>query len=188
MTASPSALQTTSHSVGEFHDHLSTLLDVYAEIYADKLADPFFGVPRYQERLEAYAARSGFGLAIGNLDGEVIGYALGFTLPQGSGWWRGLLEDVDPTLVAEDGSRTFAITEIMVREPWRRRGYAKALHDAILEGRSERRATLLVLPDNLPAQAAYRSWGWHRVGGIKPFDDAPVYDAMILTLRPEDQG
>jgi ribosomal protein S18 acetylase RimI-like enzyme len=183
MTASAPPLQTTRHGAEALPEHLQVLLDVYAEVYADKLADPFFSVPRYQDRLEAYASRAGFALAIGYLGDDVVGYALGFTLPQGSGWWRGLLEEIDPVLVTEDGRRTFAITEIMVREAWRRRGYAKALHDALLEGRPEQRATLLVLPDNAPAQAAYRSWGWYRIGGVKPFDDAPVYDAMVLDMK-----
>lgn len=182
MTPPDQDLHVTTHGATDLLELRPPLLDVYAEVYADRLADPFFSLPRYWERVEAYASRNGFGVAMGRLDGEVIGYAMGFTLPEGSLWWRGLVEKVDPALLVEDGRRTFAISEIMVRAPWRRLGHARALHDALLRERTEERATLLVLPDNAPAQAAYRSWGWRRVGGVKPFDDSPTYDAMLLEL------
>ena len=65
----------------------------------------------------------------------------------------------------------------------RRRGYARTLHDALLHNRPEQRATLLVIPDNTPAQAAYRSWGWTKLGELQPFPDAPVFDTMIRDLQ-----
>jgi GNAT superfamily N-acetyltransferase len=164
------------------------LLTVYTEVYTDKLSDPFFSPQRYWERLEAYASRDGYSLVLGRLDGELIGYAMGFTLPAGSSWWRGLRTAVDPALLTEDGHRTFAITYMMVRAPWRRRGYARALHDALIQGRAERRGALLVLPDNVAARTAYRSWGWYRVGELQPFADAPVYDAMVLDLPSPQVG
>jgi GNAT superfamily N-acetyltransferase len=156
------------------------LLAVYAEVYADKLSNPFFSPERYWERLEAYASRAGYSLVLGRLDGELIGYAMGFTLPAGSAWWRGLRTDVDPAVLVEDGQRTFALTYMMVRAAWRRRGYARALHDALLRDRPEQRAALLVLPDNVPARTAYDSWGWYQIGELQPFADAPVYDALVL--------
>jgi GNAT superfamily N-acetyltransferase len=160
------------------------LLAVYQEVYAADLADPFFALPRYRQRLEGYAARDGFSLALGRLGGHLVGYALGYPLPAGTAWWEGLRTPADPGLSAEDGRRTFGVNEIMVRAPWRRRGYARRLHDALLHGRPEQRATLLVLPGNAPAQAAYAGWGWRKVGELQPFPDAPRYDAMILTLAP----
>ncbi len=73
----------------------------------------------------------------------------------------------------------------MVRTAWRRRGVARALHHDLLAGRREERATLLVLPDNRPAQAAYANWGWKKIAELQPsFPDAPVYDVLILPLRP----
>jgi ABC-type multidrug transport system ATPase subunit len=80
------------------------------------------------------------------------------------------------------GRRTFALTEIMVRANCRRQGYARKLHDLLLSNRRESRATLLVLPDNVPARTAYIKWGWRKLGGLKPFDDAPTYDAMLIDL------
>jgi ribosomal protein S18 acetylase RimI-like enzyme len=158
------------------------LLAVYAEVYAERLGDPFFSEENYWRLLEGYAARDGFVLVTGRLCGELVGYAIGYPLPVNSGWWRGLRTPVDPTLLAEDGHRTFGITYMMVRGAWRRRGYARALHDALLADRPELRAALLVRPDNTPAVNAYLAWGWRKLGELQPVDDAPVYDAMVLEL------
>lgn len=168
---------------GGLHEQREDVLAVYTEVYADQLYDPFYSLPRYWERLAAYAARDGFALVTGRLAGELTGYALGYTLPEGSAWWRGFRGDVDPALLRETGDRTFALNELMVRPGWRRRGYARALHDSLLQHRTEARATLLVNPDNLPALAAYRSWGWYQLGRLQPFEDAPVFEAMVRDLQ-----
>ena len=34
-----------------------------------------------------------------------------------------------------------------------------------------------------PARTAYERWGYVRVGSIRPWRDAPLYDAMVLDLR-----
>ncbi len=176
-------LAVQKYDASGLHEQREDVLAVYAEVYADELDDPFYSLPRYWERLSAYAARIGFSLVTGRLAGELIGYALGYTLPEGSGWWRGFQGDVDPALLQETGDRTFAVNELMVRPGWRRRGYARSLHDSLLRHRPEARATLLVRPENAPARAAYRSWGWYELGQLQPFDDAPVFEAMVRELR-----
>jgi GNAT superfamily N-acetyltransferase len=172
--------QWDAHGIREQRDEL---LAVYTEVYAERLGDPFFSPERYWERVEAYASRDGFSLVTGRLGDMLVGYAMGFTLPHGSGWWRGFRGEVDPELLTEDGRRTFALTYMMVRQAWQRRGYARALHDALLRDRAEQRAALLVIPDNVPARGAYLSWGWYVLGELQPFDDAPVYDAMVRKLK-----
>jgi GNAT superfamily N-acetyltransferase len=164
------------------HETRTEILAVYRDAYADKIELPFFTEERFWERLAAYANRDGFGMVDARQDGHLVGYALGYPLPAGSRWWDGLITSVEPDLLTEDGSRTFALNYIMVRHSSRRQGVAKALHDALMGSRPELRATLLVLPDNLPASTAYASWGWRRIGGLKPFDDAPTYDALVLDL------
>ncbi len=69
--------------------------------------------------------------------------------------------------------------ELAVRAPWRRQGYAAQLHAHLIAGLSEERLTLLVRPDAEPARRAYTAWGYERVGQIQPFEDGPVYDAML---------
>jgi hypothetical protein len=63
------------------------------------------------------------------------------------------------------------------------RGLAHALHDKLLAGRTEQRATLLVNPGNESAYARYRKWGWCRVGWQRPdWDDAPRFDVLMRDL------
>lgn len=181
--ATPAPTLTIAHGgASGINEERDTLLAVYAEVYAEQLYDPFFSLPRYWERLQAYSERRGFALVSGSIEGELVGYALGYTLLSGSGWWSGLRSSADPDEVYETGDRTFALNEIMVREAFRRRGYARMLHDALLGNRKEQRATLLVLPGNEPARTAYVSWGWRKLGDLRPFDDAPTYDAMVRDL------
>ncbi|MFC7244280.1 GNAT family N-acetyltransferase [Catellatospora aurea] len=170
------------HYAADMVELRDELLSVYREAYADKIQQAFFTEDRFWERVEAYARRDGFELVTARVGGSLAGYALGYTLPAGSAWWHGLLNEVDPGLVVEDGSRTFALNYIMVRPSMRRRGIAEALHAALMRGRPESRATLLVLPDNISAISGYRKWGWHQVGELKPFADAPIYHSLLLNL------
>ncbi|MCA1708960.1 MAG: GNAT family N-acetyltransferase, partial [Actinobacteria bacterium] len=86
------------------------MLAAYAEVYAGQLDDPFFSTPSYWQRLEAYAGRTGFTLVTGRLENNFVGHTFGYTLPAGSHWWQGFRGEVDPTLLAETGERTFAVT------------------------------------------------------------------------------
>jgi len=128
MASSPE-LAVTTHGSAELDEYRQILLDVYEDVYRGRLDDPFFSTPRYWERLQGYASRQGFAFTMGRLGSDPVGYALGYTLPAGSGWWRGLKSDVDQSELNEDGHRTFALNEIMVLGQWRRRGFAHQLYD-----------------------------------------------------------
>lgn len=183
MNTAPVELDIQRHDAEGMKQQKDDLLRVYQEVYAERLNDPFFYPDRFWKRLEGYASREGFRLVTGQLEGELIGFTLGESLPAGSGWWRGFKGEVDPDLLRETGARTFGINELMVRPTWRRHGYAKGLSNALLEGRPEERATLLVRAENIPAYTAYRAWGFHTIGQVQPFDDSPLYEAMMKSLR-----
>ncbi|BCB90654.1 GNAT family N-acetyltransferase [Phytohabitans suffuscus] len=161
------------------------VLAVYREVYADQLGDPFRTPERFWERLDAYASRDGFGMVCASVRSELAGFALGYPLPPRSRWWEHLRgeHEGDPAFTWEDGTRTFAFNELMTAPAWRGRGLAHAVHDALLTGRPEQRATLLTRPDNEPAHSAYLRWGWRVVGTMRPFADSPVFDAFVLDLR-----
>lgn len=63
-----------------------------------------------------------------------------------------------------------------------RHGYARIIHDALLSGRTEPLAYLLVRVGN-PARTAYESWGWRVIGQDQPFPDSPMMDEMAKMTR-----
>ncbi len=183
MTSQIPSLLVRRHDEEGMHQLRDDLLAVYAEVYADLVDDPFFTPHRFWERLEKnYAPWPGFSLVTGWLNGSLVGYSLGYRLPKGSLWWQGYRGDAAPDALIEDGKRTFALTQLMVLPARQRHGYARRLHDALLNDRPEQRATLLVKPGNVPARTAYLKWGWRRFGQVKPFDDSPVYDSLTTQL------
>jgi ribosomal protein S18 acetylase RimI-like enzyme len=175
-------LTVVRHNGEGLQEQKTDILTVYREAYADRLDDPFFYPERFWERIERGSHRDGFRLVTGRVQGELVGFTLGSILPADTAWWRGFKGTPDPDLVRETGSRTFGINELQVRPAWRRRGYAKALSDALLEDLPVERVTLLVRAENKPAYVAYLAWGFHVVGQMQPFDDSPLYEAMVIEL------
>lgn len=173
-------------AAGALRISIDVIVPVYEASHAEALNDPFHSTQRFLDRLDAYTQRDGFELVVAYAnDNEPVGLAFGFALPETTRWWRGLVTPVPDGFTDEDGRRTFAVNEIMVCPEWQRRGVARSVHAELLSGRPEQRATLLVEPDNVPAQAAYASWGWRKIAELKPFPDSPLYHALILPLAPE---
>ena len=135
-------------------------------------------------RFDAYTTAPGFELVIAYTDdGEAVGQAWGWPLGAESKWGAGLAAEPEPGFTREDGTRTFALSEIMVRRPCTSQGIAHALHDELLHGRSEQRAALLVRPANAFAYRAYTRWGWRPVAQLRPdWPNAPLFDVLILPL------
>lgn len=159
------------------------LLDVYAEVYADRADDPFFTPDRFAEGLDGWSSRPGWSCVVGWDAGQPVGYAYGAPLPADARWWGGLLTEVPAVDIVETGTRTYALSELMVRARWRKTGISRALHDALLGARPEQRATLLVEREHPKVRALYESWGWQWFGGLRPrIPDAPLLDAMLLPL------
>ncbi|MER6422686.1 GNAT family N-acetyltransferase [Streptomyces sp. NPDC001137] len=156
------------------------LLDVYAEIYKERLGEEFHSVERFDERLGWNAEVPGFAAVVGYVDDTPIGYAYGCTLQETTRWWNGLQTPVPDGATMENGSRTLALSELMVVEKVRGTGIAQQIHDALLSGRPEERVTLLVERDRPKVRALYESWGYEWFGEVQPFPDSPLYDALVL--------
>ena len=176
-------LRIASHDIGAARAMADQLIALYARVYADKLADPFFSEERFAERFQAHTSRAGYALVTARIGDDLVGYAYGVPLAANSAWWSGLRKPLPAEVTRESGNRTFAVNEIMVLREWRRRGIARRLHDELLGRRPEERATLLVEQGNVPAITAYRRWGWRQIGELQPFADSPVYASMVLDLR-----
>ena len=169
-------------SVG-LQDIRPELLEVYAEIYTDRLSEEFHSVARFNERLGWNTEVPGFAAVVAFLEDVPVGYAYGCRLQPGTRWWNGLLTPVPEGATTETGSRTFALSELMVVEKVRGTGVAKQIHEELLRDRSEERVTLLVEQGHSKVRALYEACGYHWFGEVLPFPDAPMYDAMILRRR-----
>lgn len=160
----------------------SVIVPLYEASHANVIDNPFYTGERFAERVRGYLKAPGFEIVIARIGGEPVGQAFGYALPERARWWNGLTTPVPEGFTDETGSRTFAFNELMVVPQRQGQGVAHALHDQLLGGRSEERATLLVREDNTPAQNAYRRWGWQKIGKLRPYPDAPHYDSMVIAL------
>ncbi|MGW7786524.1 N-acetyltransferase family protein [Streptomyces tricolor] len=167
---------------------LGAFLPAYAEVYAEP---PYGEGPRdvaeFAEHFRAHVRRSGFRLVLARDGDEVVGFAYGYRLAPDTRWWSNL-QDARPSddVAREDGRRTFAVIELAVRQAWRRRGIAAALHARLLDGLDVERVTLTVRPEPEagPARAAYAAWGYRKAGVSRPRDGAPLYDCMLRERSP----
>lgn len=147
--------------------------------------DEFHSIDRFLERTRGYMRAPGFGMVAAFIDSTPVAQAFGYTLPPNARWWNGLTTPVDPDLIEETGSRTFAVNEVMTHPDWQRKGLGSATHTELLRVRPEERATLLVDETNTPAVAGYEKMGYRKIGKLKPFPDSPNFDAMILQLHDQ---
>ncbi|MFH8729706.1 GNAT family N-acetyltransferase [Streptomyces termitum] len=174
----------TAERLPEIRQHL---LDIHAEVrHRDfGLTGPFYDVERFDERLSTYAARSGWSAVFATEDGEPVGFAFGCPLPAETRWWSSMITELPDGYTDEDGVRTVALNEIVVRKPWRGRGIAWQIHEEWLSRRTESRVTLLVNPANGDGavQAVYEAWGYRTIGRQQPFPDSPVFACMTRELR-----
>jgi ribosomal protein S18 acetylase RimI-like enzyme len=171
-------LRLRHYSASEADESVDQLVDLYLAVYPG--GDEFHSEDRYRRQLSLHMQRAGWELVTATVSGELVGYIYGFALAAQTRWWEGIQEPVPAGLTDEDGKRTFALSELLVRPAWRRRGIARALHDELIGSRTEERATLLARPGNAAAQAAYRSWGWRRITRLRPsWENAPTFDVLV---------
>ncbi|MBC8092343.1 MAG: GNAT family N-acetyltransferase [Pseudonocardia sp.] len=112
-----------------------------------------------------------FALSIATLDEEPVGFAYGVTLA----------EDTS----AEPPGHTFHVMDLAVSHAHRRRGLGRRLLAMLLDGRSERRATLTVQPTATETQTFYRCLGWQHAGTRESPDNtiSPTWEVYVLPLR-----
>ena len=163
--------------------HADDLLALHAEVYAE----PPYGLhdhdaARFTDRFRVQRRQPGFVLAEARHGGYLVGYAMGMPLRPSTSWWRDVTTALPGDVTAEHPGRTFALADLVVRAPWRRQGIGRALHDRVLAGRPEERATLTVPPAATAAQHALQAWGWRKLArtrGTGP--GSPVSDVLVRT-------
>jgi GNAT superfamily N-acetyltransferase len=156
----------------------------FHQLHAEVYADPPYGQDDedYPRRFAVQRRQPGFVLAEARNGGYLVGYAAGMPLRPSTSWWRELTTPLPDEVTAEHPGRTFAVVDLLVRASWRRQGIGRDLHDLILDGRPEERATLTVLPAAAAAQHALRAWGWRKVARAQAGPDAPAADVLVTAL------
>jgi ribosomal protein S18 acetylase RimI-like enzyme len=157
--------------------HEEELEAVHREVYGEA------GHETFARQFRVWRRQQGFALAEARHGDYLVGFAAGMPLRPSTSWWKNLTTPVPAEVTTEHPGRTFALTELLVRASWRRQGIAGSLHDLILDGRPEERATLAVPPAATAAQRAFREWGWSRVARTHgPDHGSPVLDVLIVAL------
>lgn len=164
-----------------------TVRDIYIDAYIKAIAsgDPFSTVEAFMRRFDVFVKRDGFVMVLACIGDQPVGQSWGWPLDDKAGarWWAGLLSEPESGFTSENGERTFALSEIMVRQDYTSQHIAHMLHNELLLARTEERATLLVQPDNTTAYQAYLHWGWRKVAQLRPgWTDAPLFDVLVLPL------
>jgi ribosomal protein S18 acetylase RimI-like enzyme len=168
------------HDRAEASAFIDRVVGIFAEVFGEP---PYYRRPddvaRFRELFAIEIPRPGFRLVTAEAGSEMVGFAYGYSLTAETRWWDGIDPPPDAAFAGERDGRTFAIKELGVAAGWRRRQVGRRLHDALLDGRGEERATLTVRPEAAPAVAAYRKWGWEPIGRTRPEATGPEYVVMV---------
>lgn len=166
----------------EAASHAAELRSLHEEVYVDApaVADEF------ASRFRVHIRQPGFVLVAARSGGYLIGYVAGMPLRPSTSWWRQVTTILPERVTTEYPGRTFALVELLVRGSWRRRGIGRSLHDLILTGRPEERATVVVPPTAAAAQAAFQNWGWHKIARARNRSGLAASDVLVTAL-PEDR-
>jgi GNAT superfamily N-acetyltransferase len=135
----------------------------------------------FARRLGVWRRQPGFALAEASHGGYLVGYACGLPLRPSTDWWRDLTAPLPADITDEHPGRTFALTQLLVRGSWRRQGIAAELHELILDDRAEERAAVKLPLGAAAAQAAFRNWGWTKIGRARG-SGAAVCDILTRPL------
>jgi GNAT superfamily N-acetyltransferase len=164
-------------------EHAAELQALHDEAYAGQAGSVEDDTIRVSGSLQVQRRQPGFVLAEARSGGYLIGYATGMPLRPSTSWWRDLTTSLPERFTAEHPGRTFALTDLVVRAAWRRQRIGAYLHDLVLSGRAEERATALIPPTALAAQTAFQGWGWRKVARTRPpAPGSPASDVLVIEL------
>lgn len=169
------------------------LVGQLADLYASDLADPpdllhqqadGFTADRFRTMfLEQYVTKLNFTLVTLWREEQLAGFVCGNSLIRETRWWKSVREPLSEDFTKEDGTRTVALKDMVIREGLRGQGFGRLLHDEFLRGRTEERVTLASEPDQQPAHSIWLHWGYRQVGTIEPVGLGRPMDVLARPVR-----
>jgi ribosomal protein S18 acetylase RimI-like enzyme len=158
----------TRHSTGialagpEILDRADELADVYRQAFgAAGYDEPEESVNRFLvEQLPVHASREGFRCAVAIRDGDLVGFAYGYTGQVGQWWSNHVLRRAPADVVRGWVGGHFEFVELAVKPSHQNRGIGSDLHDTLMKGLPHKRAMLTTYADDRPAVRLYRRKGW----------------------------
>lgn len=115
---------------------------------------------------DQHRTREGFRLVTAELDGDLAGFAWGYTGQRGQ-WWADRIAGVLGAAADAWVGGHWEFVELAVHPEHRRRGLGGLLHDALLEGIPHERALLQTDADPDGAgHSLYRGRGWQVIGRL----------------------
>lgn len=165
--------------------YANELSELYERNFLDSLTpeSKFFSKQEFQRRLvEWYLPTPNFKIVLLRIGGDLVGFALGASLPPNTQWWKDVRESLPKEFTEEDGNRTLALLDIVVDKHLQGRGLGSLLHKELLNDRKEERATLLGTPIRQPAYSIWPRWGYKKIGTAQPTADAPILEVFVRQL------
>ncbi|MCX4761776.1 hypothetical protein OG562_12475 [Streptomyces sp. NBC_01275] len=126
--------------------------------------------------------RPGFAMVIAETD-HLVGCAFGFPVASDGFWWLGFdgaLPQSIEQLSASGG--VFAITSVLVQPHEQDQDVARRLQERLLSDHQASLGATLVDPDDHPALASLRSWGWLDVGEVWRPAGPTMFRALVFPL------
>jgi GNAT superfamily N-acetyltransferase len=115
---------------------------------------------------DRHRTREGFRLVTAEVDGDLAGFAWGYTGQRGQ-WWADRIAGVLGAAADAWVGGHWEFVELAVHPEHRRRGLGGLLHDALLEGLPHERALLQTDADPDGAgHSLYRGRGWQVIGSL----------------------
>ncbi len=182
MTSPKPDIQLRHYTGGEFSTIRNIAINLYREAFAHEIDQPFWSVHRYSHRIDRHATMSEFGAVVAYTHQEPAGFAYGITLPATTHWWATIQPPLtDPAFTREDGHRTFALFEVIVKPEHQGHGIGRRIHDQLLASRGEQRITIATHHGNTHARNTYTKWGYRHIGTRQPTPPAPLLDIYLHT-------
>lgn len=158
-----------------------------AAIYLAAYGDPSLPESRLdadnfvKSTIRRHSRRAGFRMVLATTDGEISGYAYGFTGKHGQ-FWSDWLSGAAPAHIVDTWvGDHFELVDIVVDPAHRGQGVAGLLHDRLVDGLPQDKALLATTPDEGAAARLYGGRGWQVL--VPEIDGAKALYGLDLAAR-----